>query len=60
MLVKDLIKELENLPQDATIGDSEFDNECENMLYDEITIYAYDDLDGEIAYNNNKCDYYVG
>lgn len=60
MLVKELIKELEKLPQDATIGDSEFDGTGSNILYDKIKIYTYDELDGDIAYDDNKCDYYVG
>lgn len=65
MLVKDLIKKLEELPESATIGSTDVslnDNKSYLLLYEDVEITTYGDInkcDVNTALRNNKCDYYI-
>lgn len=68
MKIKDLIKELEKLPDDATIGT--FD-ENDSRISDCVYIYEKQDMvssgvtvsqieTGRISNAHKKCDFYIG
>ena len=71
MNIAELIKELQKLPQDATIGICEYDDEWGNCTFDDIAKivknnelsdfedYYTEEICEDDEYTEGKCDYYL-
>lgn len=61
MLVKELIEELKKLPQDATIGITDWNNnDFRTVCYQEIDIVSFDKvINPRIYEDDEECDYYL-
>lgn len=58
MLIKDLIAELSKLPEDATIGMREVDDEGD--VWGNRGIFIYTNYDANIKCGAKTLDYYLG